>query len=97
MIPFEIKSSCICKLKQTRLNIVVKHNGGTLIFNNFKNIKLNNKLIKNKLFTKKLVKGKFFVNEWRIAQYFFIKIIYQGTLKADDNLLNSIKNLEKLV
>ena len=98
LIPFEIKSSCICKLKQTRLNIVVKHNGGTLIFNNFKNIKLNNKLIKNKLFTKKLVKDKFFVNEWRIAQYFFYKnYLSKGTLKADDNLLNSIKNLEKLI
>ena len=100
-IKYQISSTCFSKRNNTYFNLKASGTQGIVKFENFKRIKIirkkNTKLIKlTDLFTN----DNFFINPWRVAQFYYIKNIFQSykkKLNFKKNILQSIKNLDLIL
>ncbi len=86
-ILFEVKSSCKTSFKKPILKISSEADKKLYLFNNYKNLKINNKIIK---FKQIKFADKFYSNPWRVSQYFYLK-----DLEKILNDTNLVKNLFK--
>ncbi len=87
-ILFEVKSSCKTNLKKPILKISSETSKNLYLFNNYKNLKINRRVVN---FKKIKFVDKFYSNPWRESQYFFLK-----DLKKIFNNKNLMKNLLKM-
>tara|TARA_Y100001970_G_scaffold268874_1_gene360632 strand:- start:598 stop:1542 length:945 start_codon:yes stop_codon:yes gene_type:complete len=99
---FKLISSCIAKNKNTKFQIKVKTESNIIYFDNFNQIKI--KKINGSLHYKyfpilPLAKKTFFLNHWRIAQYYFIKKIVKNYSykKINTNFLLAVSSLKLLL
>ena len=100
-IKYQISSTCFSKRNNTYFNLKASGSQGIVKFENFKRIKIirkkNIKLIKlTDLFTD----DSFFMNPWRVAQFYYVKNIFQSykkKLNYKKNILQSIKNLDLIL
>lgn len=98
-INFNVRSLCDSKKKNTNLEIVAHGALSILKFENYKRIKI---LKKQSVRYIKLQKLKpytnFFSNPWRIAQFYYLKKIFNERTKSNKvNLKQPIKNLELIL
>ena len=87
-ILFEVKSSCKTNFKKPMLKISSETYKNLYLFNNYKNLKINRRIVK---FNKIKFADKFYSNPWRVSQYFYLK-----DLKKILNDTNLTKNLLKM-
>ena len=87
-ILFEVKSSCKTNFKKPILKISSETDKNLYLFNNYKNLKINRRIVK---FNKIKFADKFYSNPWRESQYFYLK-----DLKKILNDANLTKNLLKM-
>ena len=99
---FKLISSCVAKNKNTKFQIKVNTESNIIYFDNFNQIKIKkiNGSLNYKYFPiLPLAKNPFFLNHWRIAQYYFIKKIVRNysSKKINTNFLPAISNLKLLL
>ncbi len=100
-IKYQIKSTCFSKKKNIFFDLKASGSKGIIRFENFKRIRLirkeNSKLIQ---LPDLFVNNSFFVNPWRIAQFYYLKNFFKSSKRkviSKKNILQSIKNLDLIL
>lgn len=100
-VKYQIKSTCFSKKKNILFDLKVSGSKGIIKFENFKIIKIIGKKNTKSIKLPDLFKNdSFFINPWRISQFYYLKNFFQSNkrkVNLKKNILQSVKNLDLIL